>query len=388
MTTGVFSRVKVVIISGYPLSGKRSGALVHIEKLAEHLSEVEGMEVHVITSGNNVEQFENEKVTVHVMTLPLFILSLLFPFSQWSIMSKIKKLSPDILHAAGTFPYTTIVAMLRKKYPAIITVFSLSKNELRWEKNIVRIIKKVVISIPNERYVIKRIGNIIVQSSFTERKIENMTDAKIHIIPEGIECGEINQLQLHDMSESPDIFIAVLFRKLKGLDVLIRAVGAVQKIIPNIQLYIAGNGEEEHNLQNLVNELNIQHCVKFLGYVSSKEEIYSYYKACKVVVVPSRWDIEPFAAIDGAMFGKPIIATKSCNSSLVIDGVSGFMIESEDVDTLTNRLVLLLSDKSLRDKLGKAAKEKSKEYDWPKIADNVTNVYRMTMNEFYNIRRD
>lgn len=376
--------MKIVVVGGYPLYGERAGSLVHVDKLTQFISVMDGMEVHVITLGNKNEQFKRGNVNVHVVNKVWLFIPFLFPITLWSMKRMIKRIHPDVVHASGTFPSTTLAALLRNKYPTLITVFSLSAKELRWEKNAIRILRKVLASIPNERYVIPRIPHIIVQSHFTADLIKERTKSKIHIVPEGIELKKTPQFQSHTLlSESPDIFIAVHFRKLKGIDILLKAVSTVIKSIPDLKLYIAGSGEEEEKLKSMVKDLGLESHVNFLGYISNEEEINRYYKACKIVVAPSRWDVEPFVPLDGAVWGKPAIVSEMCNSSQVEDGKTGFVVRSEDVEGLASKIVELLTNDKLREEMGKAAMEKVKEYDWSKIADRIVKIYKDVIADFH-----
>lgn len=383
---------KIMVVDGYPLPGKLyGGADIHVDKLTQYISEIDDIELHVITLGNKNEQFKRGNVNVHTVNKVWFFTPFLLPFTVWSLRRTIKRIQPDVVHALGAFPYSTLAALLRKKYPTVITVFSLSAKELHFEKSIARILRKVLVSIPNETYVIPRIPHIIVQSHFIEGLIKERTKSKIHIVPEGIENEKIQQFQSHTLlSEAPDIFIATRLRKLKGLDILVKAVPMVMKSIPDIKVYIAGSGEEEYigELNSLVKELDLEDHVKFLGFISDEEEKYRYYNACKIVVVPSRWDVGPFAALDGAVLGKPVIATEECNASVVEDGKTGFVFKSEDVEGLVDKITKLLTDDKLRGEMGKRAKEKAREYDWTKIAKRTFEIYQEVIADFHNRKRE
>ena len=377
--------MKIVVVGGYPTHGERSGSLLHMAKLTQFVSVMdESIELHVITIGNKNRQYKKGNVNVHVVNAMWLIIPF-FPIILWSMGQKIKRIHPDVLHASGSYPYTTIAALLRHAYPTLLTVFSFSVNELAFEKSIIRILRKVLFSIPNERYVIPRISHIIVQSRISEKFVKRWTNSKIYVVPEGIETVKNREILLPaSLNERPDIFIAVNFRKLKGIDILIKAVSTVITSIPDLKLYIAGSGEEEEKLKSMVRNLGLESHVNFLGYISDEEEINRYYKACKIVVVPSRWDIEPFAPLDAAVFGKPAIVSEKCNSSLVEDGKTGFVFKSEDVKGLASKIVTLLTNDKLRAAMGKAAKEKVVEYDWKEIASKTVEIYKLVIADFNN----
>lgn len=376
--------MKILIIGPYPLTEKYGGLTTHVDKLTQSISAMDGTDVHVITAGNKREQFKRGNVNVHVVNRGIYFASFLLPSTFWFIGRTIRRIRPNILHACGSVPYSTITMLLRNKYPTLLSVFSSEARELQFEKSINYILRRILIAIPNERYVIPRIRHIIVQSHFTKSLIRGWTNSKIYIVPEGIEYERIQQLQLQtSLTEQPDIFIAVHFRKLKGIDILIKAIPKVIKSVPDLKVYIAGSGEEEEELKNMVNDLGVERHIKFLGYISNEEEINRYYKTCKIVVVPSRWDVEPFAPLYAAASGKPAIVSNMCNSSVIENGKTGFVFKSEDVDELSIKMVKLLTDDKLREEMGKAAMEKAKEYDWSKIADRVVEIYKGIIVDFH-----
>jgi glycosyltransferase involved in cell wall biosynthesis len=216
-----------------------------------------------------------------------------------------------------------------------------------------------------------------------ESLVRKQTRSEIHVIPEGIEFEKLQQFRAQGtLSEPPDIFVAVSFRKLKGMDILIRAISNVKESVPSVKLYIGGSGEEETNLRSLVAELGVQDQVKFLGFISDEQEKYRYYSACKIVVVPSRWDNEPFAALDGAAMGRPVIASNTCNASVVVDGETGYIFNNENVEELAGCIVKMLEDDNLRSRMGKSIREKVKEYDWGRIAGKTVQIYQQAVVDF------
>jgi glycosyltransferase involved in cell wall biosynthesis len=210
-----------------------------------------------------------------------------------------------------------------------------------------------------------------------------MTKSKIYVVPEGIEVEKIRNTPPHDSDEKPEIFLPVRLVRLKGIDILIKSISMVTKSIPDIKFNIAGSGEEETALRSMVKDLKLERHVKFLGYISDEKEINSYYKDCKIVVVPSRWDVEPFAPLNAAASGKPAIVSDMCNSSVIEDGMTGFVFKSEDVEELASKIVKLLTDDKRREEMGKAAMEKAKEYDWSRIVDKKIEIYKEIIADFH-----
>ena len=376
---------KVAMLAHYSTHSKRSGSVIHIEKTIRYLSYRDDIELHVITLGNKNKKFKEDNINVHVIKkLPFYLpQSFFIPSIVWHLRRKTIEINPDIVHAEGTFtPYSTVAALLRNRYPVLLTVMGVVLNEIKFYRGI-NFILGMLIAKPNERYVVSKIPHIIVQSPHIKNLFSKMTKSKIYVVPEGIEFENIRDTPPHDSNENIDTFIAVGLVRLKGLDILIKAISTVIKSVPDLKVYIAGSGKEEGKLKSMVKNLGLERHVKFLGYISDEEEINRYYKACKIVVVPSRWDVDPFAPLNAAASGKPAIVSDMCNSSVIENGKTGFVFKTEDVEELSSKMVKLLTDDKLREEMGKAAMEKAREYDWSKIVDRKVKIYKEVIADFH-----
>jgi len=372
--------VKVAILCEYPLNAKGNGASKHIERLIFHLSNIKDIELHVITFGDKNESFSKNGLNIHVMK-KLKPYTLWFFFLVWRLIHKTIKIDPDLVHGiVTTLPYSTAVAFIRNK-PTLLSVLGVVKEEVKYVKGVIPFIIKLV-NMVNEKYVMSKIPNIIVQNNNIKQLVSEITSSRVYVVPEGIEFNNIQYIQPYVLNEKVDIFLPVALVKLKGIDVLIRAVQRVIRSVPDIKVCIAGSGEEEARLKELVHELNLENHITFLGYISDEKEIIRYYKVCKIVVVPSRWDVEPFAPLYAAACGKPSIVSDMCNSSVIEDGRTGFVFKSEDIESLANKIVKLLTNDKMREEMGRAAMEKAKEYDWDNIAKRVLEIYNDAIANF------
>lgn len=101
--------------------------------------------------------------------------------------------------------------------------------------------------------------------------------------------------------------------------------------------------------------------IKWLGY---RTDILDLLKQCHIMAFPSYYmEGLPKSLIEADAIGRPIITSNSvgCKETL-IDGYNGFLIQPKDVDALTVKLDLLISDKELRIKMGKNARKYAEEY--------------------------
>ena len=369
--------MKVAILCEYGLLGY--GSSRDIDGLTHYLSRRDNIELHVITFGDENKKIKKGNLNIHILKgikpniLRLFLIS--------RLGHKITEIDPDIVHAIIThIPYSTAAAFIRNK-PTVLTILGVAAKEIKYDKGIIPFIISAI-HILNERYVISKISNIIIITPSIRNLISKWTKSKIYSVQDGIEFEKIQKFELHK-SEKPDVLFISHLTKLKGVDILIKAIPIVLNSVPDLRVYIAGTGPQEAELKKLVKELNLEAHVKFLGFIGDEEEKYSYYKACKVVVAPSRWDCQPYAVTEGGACGKPIIASDMSNAALLDDGKTGFIFQSENIEDLAKQIIKLLTDDKLREEMGKAALEKAREYDWNRIVDRHVEIYKEVIADFH-----
>jgi glycosyltransferase involved in cell wall biosynthesis len=80
--------------------------------------------------------------------------------------------------------------------------------------------------------------------------------------------------------------------------------------------------------------------------------------------------------------GKAVVASNvSGIPDVLIHGKTGYLFESENAETLADKIITLLKDDKLRNTIEKAAEEKAKEYDWRKIVKKTVRIYKEIISE-------
>ena len=122
-----------------------------------------------------------------------------------------------------------------------------------------------------------------------------------------------------------------------------------------------GDGDDRRRLQRLAEETGVHQSVHFVGH-QGEEELKGYYRKADLFAMPSCQEGFGIVFLEAMAFGKPVIGAASGGiPDIVIDGETGYLINYGDVDTLADRLVRLLTDPDLRQKMGVAAKQRIKE---------------------------
>lgn len=103
---------------------------------------------------------------------------------------------------------------------------------------------------------------------------------------------------------------------------------------------------------------------KYIQWLGYRTDVRDLLKQCHIVAFPSYYmEGLPKSLIEADAIGRPVITSNSVGcKDTVVDGYNGFLIEPKDVDVLTDKLDLLLGDKELRVKMGKASREYAEKY--------------------------
>ncbi|MCK4830518.1 glycosyltransferase family 4 protein, partial [bacterium] len=317
-------------------------------------------------------------LNIHVVKKPkAFYIPVFTLIALRAMRRRIKVITPDIVHALGSFPPLSTVAMLdRNEYPTVMTLYGIATEELT--KHLTSMLYALY-----ERYIYSKIPNIIVPGVSIKNLISNNTSSKIYVVPHGIEYDKIQEIQPH-LNDEPDTFYIGNLVKGKGVDTLLKAISEVLKSIPDLRVCIAGAGPEEGIFKTIVKKLNLGGHVKFFGFISENEK-YQYYKASKIVVIPSRWDVSPITLYEAMASGKPVVASNIGGiPDLIDDGKTGFLFDPENVEDLSKKIIRLLTDEELRVVMGRAAREKARQYDWSNIADSTVEIYKEVIANFHD----
>jgi len=142
----------------------------------------------------------------------------------------------------------------------------------------------------------------------------------------------------------------------KGAKLLIDAFANAVLVHPDATLTIIGDGPERSALEAQALELGAT--VTFRGY-QPQEAVAGFLNEADILVLPSFAEGVPVVLMEAMASGIPVIASRVAGiPELVQDGVSGFLVPPGDSETLSARLETLLSDPSLRARMGQAGRAK------------------------------
>ena len=125
-------------------------------------------------------------------------------------------------------------------------------------------------------------------------------------------------------------------------------------------------------------ENQLQERATYLGPLDAPAMLREYAE-CALLALPSNVETAPVVILEAMAAGKPIVATTVGGvPDLVEDEVTGFLVAPDDVEALAERILRLLKDGDLRERMGRRAREVARRRFQ---RDNVATRYREIYQE-------
>jgi glycosyltransferase involved in cell wall biosynthesis len=214
--------------------------------------------------------------------------------------------------------------------------------------------------VPAERCIL--IENAIDTEFYARRVTTEEAQKRLGLPPSRIVLGAVGRL-------SPE----------KGFDILIRSTQQLLGRGLDLQLLIAGDGDDQARLQGLVDELGLRDRVRLLGYCSDTRAIY---EAMDIFVLSSLREGLPNVLLEAMALEVPVIATRIAGiPRLIQDGTNGLLIPAGSQDALTQALARLCADTELQTQLGGMGRQTvERQYSFAVRMQKVGALYDRLLN--------
>lgn len=331
-----------------------------------------GYDIHVISLGNG----SYEGVTVHNLNIDDSVMKNSGEGNKLGYLKKInkikkliKEINPDILHAHYGSSYGLLGA-LTKFHPYIISVWGSDVYDFPIKSPIHKMIIK---------YNLKKADYIMSTSNVMKEETKKYTDKEILVTPFGVDTNKFYV----NKCEHKDIVIGTIktLEEKYGIQYLIKAFKMVKDKNKDIllKLRIGGKGSQQEYLMELCRELNIENDVEFLGFVNP-DKVVTEFQNFDISVFPSTLDSESFgvAAVESEACGTPVIVSDVGGlMESTKPGVTSLVAKKKDIDDLADKINILVTDRELREKMGKAARKFVEDnYALDKNFEQIDNIYR------------
>ena len=228
-------------------------------------------------------------------------------------------------------------------------------------------------------YILNSFDRIIVHNDFSYKELRRFYEkSNVFIVPHGNYLNMLSPVPPKDISDKK---INLLFfgqiKKVKGLDVLLKALAIVQHKRSDIHLAIAGKvwHDDLNYYQNLITELNLEDMVSTNFSYIPNEEVSQFFQNADIVVLPYRKIYQSGVLLLSLSYGRPVITSDLEAFSEIMDNQEcGITFKNNDYNDLADKLLSInFEDIEMWRKNGNIL---IKNYDWNSIGEKTISVYR------------
>ncbi|MGD9566691.1 MAG: glycosyltransferase family 4 protein [Methanothrix sp.] len=285
----------------------------------------------------------------------------------------------DLIHAHLPTPWSadwSALAAAAKRRPMVLTYY----NDIVGEGAAERIAQ--LYNRFNLKFVLKKASRvIIIQPDYINTSLHlRHYEKKVVAIPVGVDLERFRPLGTGADGKTL-FFLSVLdrFHRYKGLDILLLALSAVKKEVPDVKLIVGGEGDLLEHYQRLSDGLGLAENVEFPGRVP-EEMVADYYNRCDIFVLPSISGAQEgfgMVALEAMACAKPVICSTIVGVAEEVKAEgAGLTVEPSNAKELSKAILRLLQNRSEAISMGGVGRRLAQErYNWKTVAKRVEEVY-------------
>ncbi len=367
-----------IAIVWYPTFG---GSGVVATELGIALSS-RGHEIHFITYHQPVrlEALQHPNIHFHEVNIPDYPLFKYQPYElalSSRLVDVIQNSQIDVLHVHYAIPHAYAAYMAKKmlldigvQIPIVTTLHGTD----------ITLVGSHPFYRPAVTFSINHSDRVTAVSESLRQDTLRLFDikTKIEVIPNFIDTEKINRLgkpcerSLLAQKEEKILTHISNFRPLKRIMDVIKIFEGLSSEI-DCKLMMVGEGPEKVKAIEYVEKTGLEDKILFLGNSNEIDKILCY---SDLFLLPSEKESFGLSALEAMTHGVPVISSNAGGISEVnIDGVSGYLADIGDVDTMVVRAKELLSNDVLHAQFKKQAKEQASKFSLEKIIGKYETIY-------------
>lgn len=280
-------------------------------------------------------------------------------------MKVIKDYSPDIIWA-HTFDFGCIIGEALKKKLGIPLMLTTHGGDT----------EVFIRNSKNDSLLVDNVDWIICVSKKLQKQLNEIGIQKVSCIENGF-C--IERLKTRDKDTHRIIQVGHLIKS-KHFDTTIKALEVLDKNGYEMSFDIVGQGPEEAELRNQVNDRGLNNYVRFHGQLPN-ETVIEMMAGSRYFVMPSYPEGLGIVYLEAMGSRCVTIGTKGEGiEGIIVDKLNGFLVEKEDYNEIVDVIEQCENDESFANKLAENAFNSVKQYSWDYNAERNLEVLKKIIN--------
>ncbi len=206
----------------------------------------------------------------------------------------------------------------------------------------------------------------------------------IRVIPFGVDTTKFSPKPTTNQARSEEVIrigFAKSLEKKYAPDLFLRGAAAVAKHCRDCQFVVAGDGSIRPECERLARELKIHDRTQFVGHVPHCE-MPRFLRSLDILVNCSHQESFGVIICEASATGIPVVSTETGGTvETVINGSTGVLVSTNNQDQLSEAILKLAQNPSLRSRLGHAGRKLVQErFEWTDCVHEMENTYTATIN--------
>lgn len=224
---------------------------------------------------------------------------------------------------------------------------------------------------------------IISVSAFTKNTLVEhygVNPEKVEVVHNGIDaCDYCTDLVAADglwkLKKAGYKFILFVGRItiMKGVDYFVWAASLIAELNPKVKFIVAGSGDMEGEIMNLVAKLGLSDRFIFTGFLRGRQ-LSEVFALADLFVMPSVSEPFGLTPLESLLHQTPVIISKQSGVSEVLD--HALKCDYWDTEELADKMLSVIKYKSLKADLSKNGHSQAKQINWDKAAEKCIKIYQ------------
>lgn len=223
------------------------------------------------------------------------------------------------------------------------------------------------------------VDEYIVHNTFSSLELKNELKVSPKIIPHGNYIPFFKELPFIKSNKKINLLFFGLIKESKGLDILLQSLIILKNSGLDFNLIIAGRPWRNNFLkyQNFINYYNLQEQVQTHLHFISENDLINYFNKSDLVILPYRKIFQSGIILKSMSLKRPVLCSNlPAFQELVKDGFNGFLFESENSNSLANKLKEIINNPDcLNAVVDNAYKMLEKDFNWNNIGLQLKDLY-------------
>ncbi len=370
-----------------------NGVATSIQTLSRAL-EQRGHQVYLFTPSDPRQKEADDPHVFRLRSIPFFLVknyraTVAYPPH---VVNMIDKLNLDVIHTQTEFSVGVLGKFVssRRGIPMVHTYHTMYEDYVHYIAGGHLVTPEMAGKF--SKIFCNTASHVIAPTAKTEHLLKHYGVSKpIHVIPTGIDTTNFEKSRYSDeeilslreslglKADTPVIISIGRIAKEKSIDVIIRALPALIRKLPEVRFVIVGEGMEAENLLQLAQSLGVTEHLLFTG-GKPWSEIGKYYRLGNVFCSASVSETQGLTFAEAMAAGIPVVAKKDeCIENIVSDGQTGLLFEKEE--DLPQLLYRVLTDRACSEMLSQNGIDAMQKLSVEAFADHVEALYQQVIAE-------